>query len=120
MASEPGTPKFQESAEPGADLGLRDFQRKIEAIYFERDRDRGLAGTYMWFIEEVGELARSFISGEPGSDAEAREFADCLAWLATLASIRGVDLAAAAHAKYGRGCPRCERTPCECRHRAPE
>lgn len=115
-----GEPDPLDPATPSADLGLRDFQRKIEAIYFERDRDRGLAGTYMWFVEEVGELARSFISGEPGSDAEAREFADCLAWLATLASIRGVDLASAARAKYGHGCPRCGRTPCECRHRAPE
>ncbi|MEM7262621.1 MAG: nucleotide pyrophosphohydrolase [Planctomycetota bacterium] len=100
---------------PGA--SIRDFQRRIEQIYYERDAERGLAGTYMWFVEEVGELARSFISGTPASDDEAAEFADCLAWLSTLASIRGVDLGAAAWKKYGAGCPRCEQTPCNCQHR---
>ena len=42
------------------------------------------------------------------------EFADVFAWLATLASISGVDLEAAACAKYGAGCPRCGGKPCRC------
>jgi NTP pyrophosphatase (non-canonical NTP hydrolase) len=37
-----------------------------------------------------------------------------LAWLATLASIAGVDLERAASEKYAAGCPRCARTPCGC------
>jgi len=96
---------------------IQDFQRQIENIYYERDSARGLSGSYMWFVEEVGELARSLISGKPASPAEAGEFADCLAWLSTLASIRGVDLEAAAWAKYESGCPRCQDTPCTCSHR---
>ena len=42
------------------------------------------------------------------------EFADVLAWLASLASIAGIDLEEAARKKYERGCPRCEATPCAC------
>jgi len=99
------------------DWGVREFQRRIEAVYGERDAARGVPSTFTWFVEEVGELARSLLSGEPGSDAEAREFADVLAWLATLASLRGVDLATAAREKYAAGCPRCGATPCRCSHR---
>ena len=39
--------------------GLRAFQEHIEAVYGERDAARGLPSTFMWFTEEVGELARA-------------------------------------------------------------
>ena len=97
-------------------MKIRDFQKRIEEIYFERDRARGLAGTHMWFCEEVGELTRALRRTKSGSDkAELEgEFADVLAWLATLASIAGVDLEGAAAKKYGQGCPRCHAAPCAC------
>ncbi|MFC1707239.1 MazG nucleotide pyrophosphohydrolase domain-containing protein [Planctomycetota bacterium] len=104
-------------------MHIRDFQRKIEALYFEKDSGRGLERTFMWFVEEVGELSRELLhradSSPPPSSNEplSREFADVLAWLATLASIVGVDLESAAAAKYGAGCPKCEQTPCGCRER---
>jgi NTP pyrophosphatase (non-canonical NTP hydrolase) len=91
---------------------IREFQKLIEAVYYERDSGRGVGLTFAWFVEEVGELARGIVRPDRGDIAE--EFADVLAWLATLASIRGVDLEAAAVAKYGRGCPRCASTPCRC------
>ena len=94
-------------------MHLAEFQRLIEAIYFERDNARGLEGTHMWFAEEVGELTRALRRDEP-EDQLAAEFADVLAWLATLASIKGIDLEAAAVAKYAEGCPRCKATPCGC------
>ncbi len=99
------------------DPGIHAFQRRIEEIYHERDAARGLPGTFMWFIEEVGELARSLLSNQPASGREKDEFADCLAWLSTLASLRGVDLAECAWRKYSDGCPRCREVPCACRHR---
>lgn len=119
MASDRGGERPSPQADgPAPDLGLREFQQQIEAIYYDRDAARGAAGTFMWFVEEVGELARSLNSGEAASEAERREFADCLAWLSTLASLRGVDLAQAALEKYGTGCPRCDATPCVCQHRS--
>ena len=92
-------------------MEVEDFQRRIEAIYFERDAGRGVHGTFAWFVEEVGELSRALRRKEPANLKE--EFGDCLAWLASLASIAGVDLAEAAR-KYDRGCPRCHATPCGC------
>jgi NTP pyrophosphatase (non-canonical NTP hydrolase) len=105
-------------------MEIGEFQRLIEAIYLEKDRTRGLERTFMWFVEEVGELSRDLLHVPPTRDALnpdsplGREFADVLAWLATLASIAGIDLEAAAKAKYGAGCPRCGATPCRCAERA--
>jgi NTP pyrophosphatase (non-canonical NTP hydrolase) len=93
-------------------MRIQDFQRRIEQIYYARDAARGLAGTHMWFCEEVGELTRALRRGR--REELEGEFADVFAWLATLASIAGVDLEAAARAKYERGCPRCAATPCNC------
>jgi NTP pyrophosphatase (non-canonical NTP hydrolase) len=94
------------------DLTLSEFQRLIERIYFEKDSGRGMERTFMWLVEEVGELSRALRRESPAEIAE--EFADVLAWLNTLASIAGVDLAAAAAQKYARGCPKCGLAPCEC------
>ena len=93
-------------------MNIADFQKRIEEIYYERDAARGLPGTHMWFCEEVGELTRALRRGQ--QDELEGEFADVLAWLATLASIAGIDLEQAACKKYERGCPRCERVPCGC------
>jgi NTP pyrophosphatase (non-canonical NTP hydrolase) len=84
----------------------------IAATFGAKDQRRGVEGTFMWFMEEVGELAAAL---RGGTDAErAAEFADVLAWLATLANTANVDLAAAVRAKYGSGCPGCRQTPCAC------
>ncbi len=93
-------------------MGIDEFQRQIEEIYYRKDSARGLAGTHMWFCEEVGELTRALRRGD--RQAMEGEFADVLAWLSTLASIAGVELEEAARKKYGGGCPRCSATPCAC------
>ena len=87
------------------------FQQLIAQIYLEKDRARGLPATFAWFVEEVGELARAMREGKAAGMEE--EFADVLAWLSTMASICGIDLARAA-AKYADGCPKCGGTPCRC------
>ena len=94
-------------------MNISAFQQLIDHVYGARDRQRGLAGTFMWFTEEVGELSRALRRRKDRAALE-EEFADVLAWLATLASIAGVDLEQAALRKYGGGCPRCESTPCCC------
>src|SRR6184192_4081031 len=92
---------------------LAQLQQLIRDTYDAKDRRRGVEGTFMWFMEEVGELAAA-LRGGSGHPELAAEFADVLAWLATLANIAGVDLAAAVAAKYGAGCPRCGQSPCRC------
>ena len=67
----------------------------------------------MWFMEEVGELAEA-VRGKHSHAETAAEFADVLAWLATLANIAGVNLDEAIALKYGAGCPYCKKVPCAC------
>ncbi len=93
------------------DPGIRGFQRRIEETFLARDRQRGVAGTFLWFVEEVGELARALKRKDPENLRE--EFADVLAWLSTLASLSGVDLADASRT-YADGCPTCGGIPCRC------
>ena len=92
-------------------MELSDFQAQMARLYGERDAQRGLARTFAWFTEECGELSRALFRGEHG-DRE-REFADVLAWLASLAQQSGVDLDAASR-RYADGCPRCGAAPCGC------
>jgi len=93
-------------------MTIAQFQKLIERIYLEKDSRRGLAGSFMWFAEETGELARALRRGD--AEQQRAEFADVLAWLSTLASIAGVDLESAAREKYEQGCPKCGSIPCQC------
>ncbi|MFC1587233.1 MazG nucleotide pyrophosphohydrolase domain-containing protein [Planctomycetota bacterium] len=92
-------------------MTIDEFQKQIEDIYFEKDKTRGVAGTFMWFTEEVGELSRALRRTD--RDNLQKEFADCLAWLCTLASIKDIRLSEAVE-KYAKGCPTCGKTPCAC------
>ena len=80
------------------DLSLREFQKHIADRYESADRARGTPGTFLWFIEEVGELATA-LHGNDRANLE-EEFADVIAWLCTLANINDVDLTAAVTRKY--------------------
>src|SRR5436309_1006267 len=93
-------------------MTLPELQDLIRDIYGAKDGSRGAEGTFMWFIEEIGELASALRGGT--AEEQQHEFADVLAWLATLANIAGIDLDKAIAAKYGAGCPGCSRTPCQC------
>ena len=66
------------------------FQKFIADKYGERDSQRGTAATFLWFIEEIGELATAL--GSNNQQNKEDEFADVIAWLATLANINSVDL----------------------------
>ena len=93
-------------------MTLSETQELIRTTFGAKDAQRGSAGTFMWFMQEVGELATALRTGAP--QETAYEFADVLAWLATLANITGVDLEKAMAAKYGAGCPGCGKNPCTC------
>jgi len=71
-------------------MHISEFQELISEKYEKRDRERGVPATFMWFIEEVGELATAIVSNDEKNKEE--EFADVFAWLCTLANISNVDL----------------------------
>lgn len=92
----------EESTSPeGAPAGgttIAAFQARIRDRYRATDAARGVPGTFMWFVEEVGELATALQDNAAGKTPtpEQRanleeEFADVLAWLMTLANICGTD-----------------------------
>jgi NTP pyrophosphatase (non-canonical NTP hydrolase) len=93
-------------------ISIDDFQALIRRMYYEKDEARGIDGTFMWLMEEVGELAAALREGT--REEQAAEFADVLAWLTTIANVAGVDLAAAVRQKYGAGCPGCSQLVCTC------
>ena len=82
-------------------MEIRAFQQLINEKYGKRDRQRGTPATYMWFIEEVGELATALHGTDQANKEE--EFADVLAWLCTLANINDVDLEKACEKYTKRG-----------------
>lgn len=80
-------------------LTIAAFQQHIRDKYFATDSARGTPKTFMWFVEEVGELATALNENKDRVNIE-EEFADVLAWLCTLANINDVDLADAIVKKY--------------------
>lgn len=82
----------------GPQMTIAAFQEHIRAKYSKRDMERGSAPTFVWFIEEVGELATALQGNDAANLRE--EFADVFAWLCTLANIHGVELSQAIAEKY--------------------
>jgi len=92
---------------------LRKLQEQIRRTYFDRDAARGLERTFLWFVEEVGELARLLKTDRRDLYALQVEFSDVLAWLLSVANLAGVDIEEAAQ-RYVSGCPKCGASPCQC------
>lgn len=110
-AAKPGRRRARAPADPGL-LTIREFQRWMEERYGSRDRERGIDRTFGWFVEEVGEVSRALRKGT--RDDREREFADAFAWLVSVASLAGIDVADALARCYGAGCPKCGKSPCAC------
>jgi NTP pyrophosphatase (non-canonical NTP hydrolase) len=93
-------------------MHIHESQEMMKRLYFHRDSERGVKGTFNWLADEFEELREAL----EGNDKEAteKEFADVIAWLASLANITGIDLERAAITKYNRKCPKCQQSPCQC------
>jgi NTP pyrophosphatase (non-canonical NTP hydrolase) len=93
-------------------MHIHEFQEMMKRLYFKRDTKRGTKGNCSWLIDEIGELEDALHKNNR-KEAE-REFADVLAWLASLANTVGIDLEKAALEKYDNVCPKCRQDPCQC------
>ncbi|MFB3739477.1 MAG: MazG nucleotide pyrophosphohydrolase domain-containing protein [Candidatus Velamenicoccus archaeovorus] len=92
-------------------MHISELQDVLRRTYGERDAERGRDGTFRWFTEEVGELARALRTGDRAN--LEHELGDVIAWLGSLANLAGIDLERAA-SRYAHGCPRCGTSPCSC------
>ncbi len=93
-------------------MQINEFQNMMKQLYFHRDSERGTDGTLDWLMDEVEELKEAL--KENDTRAIENEFADVLAWLASLANIVNIDLEKAALSKYANKCPKCGLSPCDC------
>ena len=93
-------------------MSIRELQQLMSQIYLQRDLQRGKEQTFMWLVEEVGELSDSMLRGDQKQIEE--EISDVFAWLASLCNILNVDLERTVLKKYNKVCPRCSKSPCRC------
>jgi len=93
-------------------MHISEFQDLMYRLYFHRDSHRGVEKTFEWLVEEVAELGEALKSNN--KKALENEFADVIAWLASLANITNINLEAAALQKYSGKCPKCGHMPCQC------
>ena len=76
-------------------MEITDFQKLMDDLYGEADRERGMPSTVAWLCEEVGELAQAVRKGT--TEQQLHELGDVLAWLSSLANQLGLSLEDAAH-----------------------
>jgi NTP pyrophosphatase (non-canonical NTP hydrolase) len=93
-------------------MHICEFQEMMRRLYFPRDSERGIKGTFDWLVDEVEELREALEEGD--KKETEREFADVIAWLASLANVIGIDLEKATLEKYNNKCPKCLHIPCQC------
>ena len=93
-------------------MEIREFQNSIRQIYLARDAKRGTDRTFLWFLEEIGELTRAYRRGQ--REDIGQEMADVMAWLASIANLLDVDLEEEFSKKYPRTCSLCQSNPCVC------
>ncbi len=97
-------------------MEIREFQNLMHKLYYSRDKKRGLARTFVWFIEEVGELAKLIREGKKSDFKE--EVGDVFAWFLSLANLLDVNVEKEIE-KYKEGCPKCKKVPCQCTYDTP-
>jgi len=85
----------------------------MEQLYIKSDKKRGVEATFKWLSDELQELKEAL--NDKDKTVLEKEFADVLAWLASLANITGVNLEKATLEKYSNKCPKCKQTPCTCK-----
>ncbi len=93
-------------------MHIQEFQEMMKTLYYARDQERGIEATFKWLEDELQELKEAINEKDKGSIQ--KEFADVIAWLASLANITEVNLEKAAINKYNSLCPKCKRSPCQC------
>ena len=93
-------------------MQISELQEMMRRIYYHQDSERGIEETYSWLVNEVKELGEALRVA--GIKDQESEFADVIAWLASLANVANVNLQKAVLDKYNSKCPKCGRPRCRC------
>jgi len=94
-------------------MKIEDAQEMMRKVYFEKDKARGVKGTFRRTSEELDELKEAILQEKDMSSLE-EEAADVFAWLCSLANLLGIDLSEAFYRKYTDACSKCKQSPCIC------
>ncbi len=95
-------------------MKIKELQEMMYNLYFHQDNKRGLFKTFMWLVEEVGELSRALKQEKLDKRKIAEEIADIIAWVCSLSNLLNIDLEKALFNKYPNICPKCGHNPCQC------
>jgi len=95
-------------------MNISDFQNLIKRLYYQKDLNRGFKSTFIWLIEEIGELATLLNSQNIDKEKVSEELADIIAWTVSIANLLEVDIEKALFSKYPNKCKKCNSSPCKC------
>ncbi len=95
-------------------MRISEFQALIKKLYLNKDLNRGIKSTYIWLIEEIGELATLLNSQELDKKKISEELADIIAWTISIANILNIEIEEALGYKYPNKCKKCNSSPCNC------
>ena len=95
-------------------MKISDFQKLMKELYFHRDSERGINRTFIWLVEEIGELANLLKYEKIEKKHISEEIADIIAWTNSLANLLDIDIEKALSEKYPQKCLKCNSSPCQC------
>ena len=95
-------------------MKISEFQNLMKELYFHQDSKRGIKGTFMWLVEEIGELATILKGKTIDKEKASEELADIIAWSNSIANLLEINLEEALFNKYPDKCGKCKKNPCEC------
>ncbi len=95
-------------------MKISDFQNLIKELYFHQDSERGIKDTFIWLVEEIGELATLLKEKRLDKEKISQELADIIAWTISIANLLEIDIENALKGKYPNKCTKCNKNPCEC------
>lgn len=99
-------------------MRIIDFQKLMKDLYYHQDSKRGIKDTFIWLIEEIGELATLIKEQEIDKEEISEELADICAWVNSIANLYDIDMEKALLKKYPNKCLKCNKNPCQCSTRS--
>jgi NTP pyrophosphatase (non-canonical NTP hydrolase) len=86
----------------------------MKKLYFHKDSKRGIKDTFVWLVEEIGELAKILKNQNIDKEKASEEIADIIAWTNSLSNLLDIDVEKALYDKYPNKCKKCNSIPCQC------